>query len=56
MNSDLKAHNSLSYPNLVTPQIVGDAVLENGFLKTHLQPASWNVIRLERSNDVRKIT
>ena len=49
VNADLKAYNSHSHPNAVTPQKGGDAVVENGFLKTHLPPASWNVIRLERS-------
>jgi alpha-N-arabinofuranosidase len=47
-NSDLKAYNTASQPNAVAPHPTNSAVLEDGFLKAILPPASWNVIRLER--------
>jgi alpha-N-arabinofuranosidase len=49
VHSDLKASNSVNQPNTVVPVKAGDAVLEGGFLKVNLPPASWNVIRLGRS-------
>jgi alpha-N-arabinofuranosidase len=45
---DLKACNTASQPNVVAPHQTKGAVMEDGFLRANLPPASWNVIRLER--------
>jgi alpha-L-arabinofuranosidase len=45
---DLKACNTSSQPNAVAPHQTNGAVIEDGFIKAGLPPASWNVIRLER--------
>jgi alpha-N-arabinofuranosidase len=47
-HADLKACNTVSQPDAVVPHQVKGAVMEGGYLKASLPPASWNVIRLER--------
>ncbi len=46
---DLKATNSFAQPDNIAPRPNGDASLKEGRLSASLPPASWNVIRLEKS-------
>ncbi len=44
---DLLAVNSAQDPDRVHPQVVNNAVIEDGILRVTLPKASWNVIRLQ---------
>jgi alpha-N-arabinofuranosidase len=48
-HSDLQARNTAECPDAIVPQRNGDARLEHGILHATLPQASWNVIRLRRS-------
>lgn len=48
-NSDIKAVNTESNPYNVIPHNKGNAVIEDGILKSALPKLSWNVIRLKKS-------
>ncbi|MNR08366.1 Intracellular exo-alpha-(1-_5)-L-arabinofuranosidase [compost metagenome] len=47
-NEDVKAVNSMSYPNRVAPHSRGDAAIRDHILDGTLPKLSWNVIRLRK--------
>ena len=46
---DLQARNTAECPDAIVPHRNGNARLEQGILRATLPPASWNVLRLSRS-------
>ena len=42
---DMELANSYEDPNVVVPMENKDGVFEDGMLKTHVKPLSWNVFR-----------